>query len=362
MNIENVYTKVQQQLDRGLPFVVYRKGNSNILQVFFQGDNQLYEMTEYSTSGFIFSPFDNANKAILMPVDKCNYHNVLIPKQNTAEHEYTVIKDDEVFENQKAKVKHLKLVEDGVKAIASGDFKKVVLSRKEKVSKTQPFSALQLFQKLIGQYSTAFVYLWYHPKIGTWLGATPETLVKVTGDNFSTMALAGTQPYVDTLDVQWGDKEIVEQNMVKSFIMSELNSFFKRINSSDTYTYKAGTLLHLCTDINGVLDNKNVGIEEVVKILHPTPAVCGLPKNEAKSFILNNEGYDRKYYTGFLGELNMNEKGAIQSNIFVNLRCMELEGADAILYVGGGITQDSDPEKEWEETVKKTETMKKVLF
>jgi len=95
--------------------------------------------------------------------------------------------------------------------------------------------------------------------------------------------------------------------------------------------------------------------------LHPTPAVCGLPKNEAKSFILENENYDRKYYTGFLGELNSDVNGINTSSLYVNLRCMEIAKDEAIIYVGGGITKDSIPEKEWEETVRKTATMKKVL-
>jgi isochorismate synthase len=91
--------------------------------------------------------------------------------------------------------------------------------------------------------------------------------------------------------------------------------------------------------------------------LHPTPAVCGLPKAAAKDFILQNENYDRCYYTGFLGEINTN----LKTELFVNLRCVEIIDTFAAIYVGGGITLDSNPEDEWLETSNKTNTIKSVL-
>jgi len=177
------------------------------------------------------------------------------------------------------------------------------------------------------------------------------------------MALAGTLPYQSTEQVNWGSKELEEQEMVTSFILEQLSGIASDIISSKTYTHKAGTLLHLRTDIKGDLIPEKSGLRDVLSILHPTPAVCGLPKNDAKQFIVQNEGYSREYYTGFLGELHMQDvKGKVISDMYVNLRCMKLNGNEVALYVGGGVTKDSDPEKEWEETVRKTETMKKVLF
>jgi isochorismate synthase len=95
----------------------------------------------------------------------------------------------------------------------------------------------------------------------------------------------------------------------------------------------------------------------VIQLLHPTPAVCGLPKEQSKAFILENENYDRTFYTGFLGELNMENK----TDLFVNLRCMEICESQANLFMGCGITKDSIPEKEWEESINKSFTMKRVL-
>jgi isochorismate synthase len=98
-------------------------------------------------------------------------------------------------------------------------------------------------------------------------------------------------------------------------------------------------------------------LQQVIQLLHPTPAVCGFPKEQSKDFILENENYDRTFYTGFLGELNIEN----QTDLFVNLRCMEIEDAKAHLFMGCGITKDSIPEKEWEESINKSATMKKIL-
>jgi isochorismate synthase len=363
MDIGDVYAKIEEQLDQNLPFVVYRKADSMILHAVFQENNQIYEVEDYTVSGFVFAPFDNAHKVVIIPSEKSNHCTATILSQTVSSKKRISGKiDNTLLVESEAKKKHVKLVKKGIEAIQSDCFEKVVLSRKEEVSIPDSFSSLHIFKSLIDYYPKAFVYLWYHPKIGTWMGATPETLIRIKNNDFFTMALAGTQPYTNTIDIDWGVKELVEQKMVTSFVTNKLSSIIDNIQHSKTYTHKAGTLLHLRTDINGVLGNENSRIEKIIEVLHPTPAVCGLPKDEAKSFILATENYNRKYYTGFLGELNMHEEDIVKSNLFVNLRCMELTNGKAILYVGGGITKDSDPEKEWEETVKKTETMKKVLL
>jgi isochorismate synthase len=235
---------------------------------------------------------------------------------------------------------------------------------------------MTLFKKLINTYFNAFVYLWYHPKVGMWMGATPETLLKVEGDKFKTVALAGTQLFKGDMEVEWGDKEIEEQQMVVNSIVEKLKEETDELKVSEKFTVKAGNLLHLQTNISGTIHNLETSnnqneIKKLINALHPTAAVCGLPKDKAKQFILNNENYDREFYTGFLGELNISDYNLgkseeetlnIVSNIYVNLRCMKIVKNKAIIYVGGGITKDSNVENEWEETVNKTKVIKKVLF
>jgi isochorismate synthase len=96
----------------------------------------------------------------------------------------------------------------------------------------------------------------------------------------------------------------------------------------------------------------------LTKVLHPTPAVCGTPQKVAKVFIHKNENYDREYYTGFLGPVSGLED---RSDLYVNVRCMKMGTKTAFLYVGGGITEASQPLEEWEETQDKLQTMLQVL-
>ena len=119
------------------------------------------------------------------------------------------------------------------------------------------------------------------------------------------------------------------------------------------------------------MDEHENGLQKLIYTLHPTPAVCGLPKIEAMQFILDNESFNREFYTGFLGELNKEVKvqprtGKLNienraftynkraSHLFVNLRCMQIKDNELKIYVGGGITKDSVSNKEWEETLTKS--------
>jgi isochorismate synthase len=269
--------------------------------------------------------------------------------------------DIEYPENIEDKERFELLVQKGVDATASGAFKKVVLSRKEVIDLAN-FDLVSVFKKLIHTYPDAFCYCWYHPKIGLWMGATPERLLKASKKKFCTMALAGTQNYEDAIDVIWEKKEMEEQQFVTDFILDSIKSLTREVAVSSPYTLKAGGVLHIKTDIEGKL-NKDSNMKQVVSVLHPTPAVCGLPKESAKNFILENEEYDREYYTGFLGEINKKEfsKDTSKTDLYVNLRCMQIKNKRAHLYIGCGITEASIPEKEWKESVNKSMTMKRVL-
>jgi len=381
------FQKLEEQFESALPFVAYRKpiltGDRATVTAFLQQDDELNYTENFTESGFVFAPFDTSEKAILFAEntsEKLHFEQV-VSEEGTA-----VLTSQKGQISEEKKLGHIELVRKAVSVLRAGEMDKVVLSRREEVELKEQ-NRLQLFKELLKTYATAFVYCWYHPKIGCWLGATPETLLKVEGRRFKTMALAGTQKYHGTTDVEWGEKEKQEQQFVTDSIVENLKaSGVEDLERSDTYTARAGNVLHLRTDINGVLDSKatpwggpTVGVSRVISALHPTPAVCGLPKEKAKSFILSEENYDREFYTGFLGELNLQKNvqrsrtrrnvenlayRAVkkETNLFVNLRCMKIEDNKAVLFVGGGITKDSVPEDEWQETVNKAETMKKVLL
>ena len=344
--------KIEWLLQSKIPFVAYRKPSDETIYLMVQQDNALYYLNNYSQKGFVFAPFDDQEKKILFPLDKCELSSFSYdPKKGFIPQKET---NKNSLSDEQSKINHIELVAKGIDFLKKERVKKVVLSRKEKGSIGQILKS-ELFNRLIQQYPLAFVSMSYHPKVGLWMGATPETLLRVENKTFTTMSLAGTQPYEEKEHVEWERKEKEEQQIVTDFIVSQLGDFKLRI--SKPFTKKAGSLLHICTEISGeIISNDQLKI--LIHKLHPTPAVCGFPKEKAKSFILKNENYKREFYAGFLGELNMNNR----SDLYVNLRCMQMDGQTASLYIGGGITKESDPVSEWEETVSKSEVMKRVLF
>ncbi|WP_248722816.1 chorismate-binding protein [Seonamhaeicola sp. ML3] len=373
MTKTDFFNSVFEHYGSQLPFVIYKKPNTTEVKGLLQESDTLIITEEFTEKGFVFSPFDDREDSVLIPLQDS--------KEISHNHVIEPTKSESRTKNPKADIsaknQHIDLVNNGVKAIKEGAFQKVVLSRKETIllKETHPIS---IFKNLLNTYPSAFVYCWYHPKVGLWLGATPETLLKIEANRFSIMALAGTQVYKGTLDVNWEDKEIQEQKVVTDFIVESLKNTTEKIKVSNTNTVKAGSLLHLKTMISAQLKSTS-RLKEILNTIHPTPAVCGYPKQTAKNFILKHENYHRAYYTGFLGELNYDFKMAPRSSkrnienraysitkkstqLYVNLRCMQLQGDEAIIYIGGGITHNSIPEKEWEETVAKSLIIKNVLY
>lgn len=346
----DILQKIQDSYYKKLPFVAYRKPHSYELSAMFMQSNTLRYANDFSESGFVFSPFDAEEKTILFPLEK----SVFLTESISLEEKYDSKKSlaDGVLD----KDFHINLVKKTIQKITTSELKKIVISRKEKLALVD-FNFVKTFVQLLENYQNAFVYVWFHPKVGLWLGATPETLLNIKNRKFKTMSLAGTQVYQNSSKVTWGKKELEEQQLVTDFIKSQLQSISSALKIDKTKTVKAGNLLHLKTNVEGEL-NKNASLASLIRGLHPTPAVCGLPRNLAKDFILENENYHRSFYTGFLGELNFENQ---QSSLFVNLRCMEISDNTASIYIGGGITKESIAEKEFQETVSKAKTMKNVL-
>lgn len=251
-----------------------------------------------------------------------------------------------------------------IDTINAETMEKVVLSRHSTVALPASFELVAAFEKMLAAYPNAFVSLVSIPGTGTWLGATPEILVSVDQHQiFKTVALAGTQPLCEdgsTANAIWRQKEIEEQGMVERYVLSCFKKLrLREYSEIGPRTIIAGNLMHLRTDFK--VDLKEVDFptlaSDMLQLLHPTSAICGLPKEPAMRFILANEGYARSYYSGFLGPVNSPDG----TYLFVNLRCMQLLSDQAVLYAGAGITAESSPEKEWKETQHKLQTMGKIL-
>ncbi|MFH6604121.1 isochorismate synthase [Maribacter algicola] len=337
---------IAQQLSKQLPFVVYRKPKASFISAIFQADPKLNTIRDFSETGFVFAPFDADNPSYFIKTD-------------------TILKDPTHYEtapiaykkveniDSEDKTSYIKLVQKAITETNKGTFEKVVLSRS--IVFKCAVKPLEILQSLIHRYENALCYLWYHPKVGMWMGATPEKLLHAEGNRLTTMSLAGTQKYNGENTPTWGEKERKEQQLVTEYIAAALKEQVNNLEISETETVRAGNLRHLRTKLSGTM---NHNLASVIKVLHPTPAVCGMPLAATKKFVMENEGYERKFYTGYLGELNFKK----ESDLFVNLRCMEFSGGFATIYVGGGITKDSVPQNEWEETVAKSRTMLDVLL
>jgi len=366
--LQELFDRAKICLKKQLPFVLYRKPNKTELVGVFQNTDEVHKVKDFTETGFVFAPFDLNSDAILLKMDT-------IQKEQITMDSNLFIKDlkSKPFDAIE-KARYLKLISNALNKISKGEINKVVLSRKIKVDFKVDF--IETFKILLKEYPKAFCYFWHHPKIGTWMGATPEILVKSNGLQFTTMSLAGTQECKDLEEPQWSEKELHEQQLVTDYIFDVLKDEVVSLKSSQRESIKAGQLWHLRTEMRGTFaPNK---FSNVLKALHPTPAVCGTPLNNAKSFILDQEFYDRSFYTGFLGELNLKselsrnknrrnqENSAYRSviknsELFVNLRCMQLLKGKVAIYVGGGITENSDPKSEWEETALKSNTMLRIL-
>ncbi len=351
MNI--IFNKILTSYKNKHPFVCFKKPYASNLRAYFEKDSKVRYSETFKEEGFVFAPFDNENPAIIF----LNSTSDILEEAYESRAPVFSKNNDENFVSEKEN--HLELIRLGINAIQQSKFTKVVLSRKE-IIQTRGINIIEVFERLLNQSQDAFVYIWFHPKIGLWMGATPEKLVTLKNGEFHTMALASTQAYKNNLNPIWGEKEKKEHQYVLDYIISQIKDqqngiILKEFTVSDTYTIKAGGLLHLKADIKGVIGDFD--LKNLINTLHPTPAVCGLPKESSKSFIKANENYHRSYYTGFLGEINV----GLETELFVNLRCVEIDEDSAIIYIGGGITAESNPENEWKETVHKTNTIKSVL-
>lgn len=240
--------------------------------------------------------------------------------------------------------------------LLDGDFSKLVLSRKAMEPRNESTPPTELFIKASLSYPRLFIALFSAPQCGTWLIATPELLFSRHGDLCHTMALAGTMPYDPEKPAEWSRKNIEEQQYVTSYILEAISSFAKDVTVRGPHTVRAGQLVHLRSGITFTID-ADMPTSSIVTALHPTPAVCGLPKQTAMPFILANECSPRDYYSGFCGPCDMGG----ETRLYVSLRCMRLCHNSYELFAGGGLLSASNEISEWNETESKMLTMRRLI-
>ncbi len=350
MDFKTLIERVSQQFENNLPFVIFSSANSETVSCYCQNNATLHSDASLNKNGFVLAPFNNGLESYFLPYNDSEYLKALL-KTSEIEKERVEIPELEID-----KIAYQEFISKTIDIIKTGKAAKIVVSRKKEFSLSD-FSIASLMERLFSAYPTAFRYVWYHPQTGIWCGATPEILVDINKNEFKTMALAGTQPYSSGI-IAWRKKELEEQHFVTEAILDNLKGIVEDIQVSEVRNHRAGSLLHLCTDISGKLRKVRSSLSKIAQALHPTPAVCGTPRDFARDFIIENEGYSREFYTGFIGPVK--DDGA-SATLMVNLRCMKIENGKASIFVGGGITADSVPDEEWKETQNKMQTMLQVL-
>ncbi|UJP63238.1 chorismate-binding protein [Mongoliitalea daihaiensis] len=257
----------------------------------------------------------------------------------------------------------IELVLQGIEAIQTGKLHKIVPAKLKRLPLSKDFNLIHSMHRLLESYPNAFINFFHIPGIGTWIGASPETLIQTKGKEFFTMSLAGTQKaYGDNpiKNAAWTQKEIEEQALVSRYIVDCFKKIrLREYTEQGPKTVVAGNLLHLRSDFKVDMEATNfpqLG-SVMLKLLHPTSAVCGMPRKEAFEFLSTHERFNRSLFAGFIGPVNMDG----ETRIFVNLRTARLLEKEALLYAGAGVTEDSNPEKEWEETEMKCDIIGNFL-
>ncbi len=243
---------------------------------------------------------------------------------------------------------YLQKLEKAIEIIKQNNLPKLVISRPI-AKEISSINLEETYQLLCKKYPNTLCYLLISGE-EIWIGATPEILGKFNKKTheFFTMSLAGTLP----INEEWSEKEIEEQKPVTHYISEILKKYvtLSEVKESETYNHISGNIKHLRTDFTAKIEDNR--LEELIEELHPTPAICGIPKEFCKEKIIEIEQYNREFYAGYI-KIETDE----EIYYFVNLRCAKIYKNQVIAFAGGGITALSSPEKEWRETELKSQAI-----
>lgn len=344
---------IQYGLENNIAFAFWRYPGKEIKGVFSYEALPVEKNVFPEKKGFFIAPFADEEKGFLIPGD-FNYGQIQSFDQLKHLKKHPV--KGNIFPHITDKEEYFQAFRQVKSGIDRSVTEKVVLSKTRETKMIHRGNAGNMFLALEKAYPSAMAYVFNIPQKGAWLGATPEILLSRKGDYYETVSVAGTRSAKSK--EKWTEKEIHEQELVSEFIVEVLRknevSNYRREGPED---YQAGNVIHLKTTFRIPAGNQELNAFRLASELHPTPAVCGIPRETAKSVIRETEKHDRGFYSGFLGEVDF---GKQEVNLFVNLRCLQVFKDRSVLYAGGGLTKGSEVEKEWEESQEKTRTLLNV--
>lgn len=338
-------SRIEELIEAGLNFAFYRSPKSD--QVVLLELTPVKDETHHSFDDlWVTCPFSTEHTPF--------YYRVLSEESfmldsNFGDDQFkTLDVPDSTLNDYRLKVVH------AIDEIGKGLLNKVVLHTQIEVAYSKEIH--RLIHKVLAADTEGFRYSFYSAELGLWMGITPEVLVQSAHKDFKTMALAGTRKLEDLDTEPFKEKERAEQAWVTKEIVELLNKSADFMHVGEVETVKAGKLAHLRTIIKGEI-KPHLTTADIASVLHPTAAVCGYPKSLAYRYIEENEILNRSLYSGYLGRVQKES-----SSLYVNLRCMSYQEGMIKVYVGAGITADSDPELETEEIRIKTSTLASILM
>ncbi|MCM1067617.1 MAG: chorismate-binding protein [Muribaculaceae bacterium] len=245
---------------------------------------------------------------------------------------------------------------DGLVALLQKRGGKTVISR-QICGSFSTFNPEGMAREYFALFPDMFCFLFHHPSCGWWMGASPELLLEAQSDSTAyTRALAGTRRMGSK--EAWSQKNIDEHSLVVNDICGRLEHVRKDIRAcaEPCYDFRYGSIEHLCTPIRIESSSAPLPVDQIISAIHPTPAVCGYPREEALAEIAATEAGPRHYYGGVI---NVKHDG--RSTAYVVLRCVHFDTAHWAIYTGSGITAASDAVDEWCETDDKAAPLLSVL-
>ncbi len=249
-------------------------------------------------------------------------------------------------------------------AVGRGRLDKVVLARRLDLAARDSLDVAGSLRRLAASAPESSVFA-FRRGDATFMGATPERLVRTDGCSYRTAAIAGSirrgadaaEDEALAADLLASDKEREEHSVVVRTIRRQLTPISEAIDvAAEPQVLRLRHVQHLATEISGTVV-ANRGLLALGELLHPTPAVGGEPRAAALAMIDEHEGFDRGWYAGPIGWLSPDGDG----ELMVALRCGLVWPNRAALFAGCGIVADSDPDREWEESTIKIRTLAAAL-
>ncbi len=286
------------------------------------------------------------------------------------------------------------LARKAITQIKSGQYDKLVTSRQHSLQTMTPVSIPHLIQNLINHYPCCTIFSYFNSGT-TMVAASPEKLVTLNHPDIQSNALGGTiirskqkkmnpedissiaspstlpfflkQPGSQTdIELSESEKLLKEHQFISQTIYQNLDPLCLTLKMPvSPFLIKLRNLYHLETPVQGKL-MADYDLFDVINALHPTPAVAGLPTQQAKHWLLENEDYHRGWYTGAFGWIDGHSNG----DLSVMLRCtliktvensQQAKGSQLDLFAGAGLVAESTPEAEWQETELKMRTILEML-